>query len=148
MKTRAENLGEQFKAMPEVARRIFGFIIAGGTAFVIDAGILMIGIEIFHLDPALARVFSAPPAVIANWLINRTFAFLPGYSASFAEFGKFLSAKLFGVAANVGLFALLVTYSPIDLHPVLALAVVTIAAAVINFLVLHFFVYPADKPQQ
>ena len=57
-------------------RRVAGFIVVGGIGFAVDAAVLTLAIRHLHASVYEARALSFTLAVLATWLLNRTFVFV------------------------------------------------------------------------
>lgn len=115
-------------------RRYFLFGLAGGTAFVVDAVILSIGVAA-GLPPWAARIPSFLTAVATTWAMNRTFTFRTERAPSFGEFIRYLAAMGLGLTVNYLVFLLVIALSETAMAwPVLALVPATLAGMGLNFL--------------
>ncbi len=56
-------------------RRIVWFAVAGGTGFLVDAGLLALLLAATPLGPLTARVLSIVTAMAATWVLNRQLTF-------------------------------------------------------------------------
>ena len=52
-----------------------GFLVGGGVAFSVDAGILEFGVRWLGMQPLIVRPFAISTAMIAAWLTHRTLTF-------------------------------------------------------------------------
>ncbi|PWJ16174.1 GtrA family protein [Jannaschia seohaensis] len=111
-------------------RRALFFVLAGSAGFVVDAGVLMLGLWA-GLPAWAARGPSFLLAVITTWAVNRTLTFRTGAHPSLREFGGYLAAMSLGLAANYGLYLLGLI---LGLPPLAALAGASIIAMGINYL--------------
>ncbi len=135
--------------MNPTIRKFFLFGIAGGAGFVVDTAVL------YALKGALgpygARVISFICAVLATWLINRSFAF-KGQSANlpiWREFLHYLGAMILGGAVNYAVYAVLVATIPLVAEqPVLGVAAGVIAGMFVNFLLADKLVFKSRVPPQ
>jgi putative flippase GtrA len=119
----------------EHLRHVIGFVIAGGVAFLVDAGVLTFAVSALGLMPELARLPSFLAAVVTTWLINRRYTFRTSRPASLAEFLSYLSAMAIGLAVNYSVFvAVLRVSAAAAAVPVLALVPATLSGMVVNFL--------------
>ena len=110
------------------------FALAGLGGFAVDAAILM---ALVHqgLDIRLARLMSFACALVATWLVNRSFAFGDRAGApSLAEFAQYASASALAGLINLGVFVMLVALDgPFAHTPVLAAALATGVSMSVNF---------------
>ena len=56
-------------------RHGLAFLVSGGTAFLVDALVLTLLTAVVGLHPILARVAAIALAMVAGWLMHRTFTF-------------------------------------------------------------------------
>jgi putative flippase GtrA len=114
--------------------RFLRFSVVGTLGFVVDAGVLQILISFGGLGPILARAISIPTAVLATWLLNRTFTFRSDGPA-LASLVRYIAVSIAGAAVNFAVYTTLVLVSPLmAAHPVLPLAIASIIALVVNYL--------------
>ncbi|MEM9796764.1 MAG: GtrA family protein [Pseudomonadota bacterium] len=107
-----------------------GFLLAGGLGFVVDAGVLALGLAI-GLPAWAARIPSFLLAVVTTWLLNRRITFRSDTRPTLREFGRYLAAMSLGLGVN---YAAYITFVALGLHPLLALAVASCAGIVVNYL--------------
>jgi len=125
--------------------RHFGlFCIAGGVAFLVDAGVLHALVVWAGTGPYLARLVSFLCAVTVTWLFNRSITFadrvrvLPVWS----EWTRYVVSQLGGFLVNYGTYAALVwSLEPVRRWPVLGVAAGTLTGLVLNFLLARRFVF-------
>lgn len=126
--------GGETAARRERLRQIGGFAVAGGIAFLVDAGVLSLGVGAFGLPAELARIPSFLAAVVTTWLINRRYTFRTARAPSPAEFLAYLSAMAAGLAVNYAVFVAVLRWSALAAAlPVVALVPATLAGMVVNF---------------
>ena len=131
-------------------RKFFLFGIAGGAGFVVDTAVL------YALKGALgpygARVISFLVAVVATWLINRSFAFKAQrgeHLPIWREFLHYLGAMILGGAVNYAVYAVLVATIPLFAeYLILAVAGGVAAGMVVNFLLADKLVFKQRVPPQ
>jgi putative flippase GtrA len=131
-------------------RKFFLFGIAGGAGFVVDTAVL------YALKGALgpygARVISFLVAVVATWLINRSFAFRAQrgeHLPIWREFLHYLGAMILGGAVNYAVYAVLVATIPLFAeYLILAVAGGVAAGMVVNFLLADKLVFKQRVPPQ
>ena len=85
--------------------RYANFASAGVAGFVVDAGVLLLGLWL-GLPAWAARIPSFVSAVLTTWTINRRRTFRVARAPSLREFGAYLAAMSLGMAANLSIFAL------------------------------------------
>lgn len=88
-------------------RRLVCFVVAGGTAYGVDVGVLwaLMGLG---LPPLVARVISISVAMVVAWVMNRTLTFKVRERPTLAEFGRYAALAWSMAALNYGIFAVLI----------------------------------------
>lgn len=116
--------------------RFLRFALIGAVAFFIDAGLLLLLLAL-GLGPYLGRAISLVTAATFTWQGNRRYTFdAPERAAGglVGEWAVYLAAMLFGGGVNYGVYALLISFSPLfAAWPVLAVAVSTGVSMLVNF---------------
>jgi putative flippase GtrA len=117
------------------------FATVGGIGFLIDAGVLY-GMLTLGLDPYSGRVVSFLAAATATWILNRSFTFRRDspsqgmYSNTHPanEWLAYLGLMAIGGLVNYGSYAAAVAaLEPVARHPVIGVALGSIAGMAINF---------------
>jgi putative flippase GtrA len=118
-----------------MSSRLLWFAVAGGAGFLVDGGVLT-GLIWLGCDPRPARLLSFLAAMVTTWLINRTHTFADRSGRpTLREFLRYAAASMFASSVNLGVYFALVSWGgPFRIWPVLALAIATGLAMVINFL--------------
>jgi putative flippase GtrA len=114
--------------------RLAWFGVAGLLGFAVDASVLSVAIWLGS-GPRLGRLVSFLAALTATWLINRsrTFGDRAG-PPSLLEFIRYATASSLAGLVNLGVYMALVSSAPFfRAWPILALAVSTAVAMLINF---------------
>jgi putative flippase GtrA len=113
-------------------KKLFWFGVAGGTGFLVDAGLLTLLLQATTLGPLAARAIAISVAMLVTWLLNRTFTF--GYSRhSLAiEAFRYGSVCLTSALVNYALYAALLITIPV-LRPLAALVLASAAAMAFSF---------------
>ena len=124
---------------------VLRFAIVGSLAFALDGGLLML-CERLGLGLYLGRALSLSASILFTYFLNRSFTFRSAALPSWAEFGLYVHSIIKGTALNYGLYGVGIY---LDVHPILALAVATLASAAFNFLqfrkVFAFCKTPTDR---
>lgn len=124
-------------------RQLFAFAAVGTIGFIVDAGVLYAGLAV-GLGYYAGRVVSYLCAATVTWALNRRFTFQTTQTASKKEWGKFVLLNLAGFAVNYGAYAACLQASPLfTTHPVLAVAVGSVAGLFVNFAVNKYLVFKA-----
>lgn len=101
--------------------RFIRFLIAGSIAFVVDASVLTLLVEVFGWPPTWGRVVSFPAAVTVNWLMHRIHVF-EATDKPHTEYLKFASVQAVSATINLGIYFACVLNVPfLARWPVLAL---------------------------
>ncbi|KAF1689394.1 GtrA family protein [Pseudoxanthomonas taiwanensis] len=120
------------------------FGVAGGIAFLVDAGVLHVLVSVLGADPYLARLVSFLCAVTTTWVFNRSITF----SASargiplWQEWGRYLASQLGGFSVNYLVYAVLVaTLAGVRQWPVIGVAAGSLAGLLVNYLLARRYVF-------
>jgi putative flippase GtrA len=125
-------------ALPDrkVAGQMLRFGIVGGVGFLVDAGVLSVMLA-WSLDPYSGRVVSFLVAATMTWILNRSFTFRresPSAAHPAGEWLAYLGLMVIGGVVNYGTYALAVALlEPVRQHPVIGVALGSIAGMAINF---------------
>ncbi len=107
----------------------------GGIAFVVDATVLTLGVELIEVRAEAVRIVAFFAAVLTTWYLNRSYTFQTTTAPSPSEFARYTSAMGLGLAVNFIVFVLLVNLSVLARDfPVLALVPATLSGMTINFI--------------
>ena len=112
------------------------FGIVGGIGFLVDAGLLHLMLKL-GLGYYGGRLISFLAAATATWILNRSFTFRRDSAAAAHPAGEwlaYLGLMVIGGLVNYGTYALAVTLlEPVEQHPVIGVALGSIAGMAINF---------------
>ena len=109
-----------------------GFILSGGTAFVVDAGITTLLVH-FGLDRFIARLIGIGVAMVVAWLMHRRVTFAMDAAASWSEFLRFATVAASANALNFVVYSLLLVVFP-GLPIIVAIVIATAIATVCSYL--------------
>jgi len=116
--------------------QVLRFGIVGGVGFLVDAGMLYLLLT-WGLDPYSGRVVSFVAAATTTWILNRSFTFRrdsPSEHHPAGEWLAYLGLMVIGGLVNYGTYAAAITFSePVRQHPVIGVALGSIAGMAINF---------------
>lgn len=126
--------------VPSKLRQALGFLVSGGTAFAIDAGVLELGIRVFGLDPLVARIAAIALAMIAGWLCHRTLTFAVATAPSLAEFTLYAASAWVVALVNYACFAAILLFAP-AVEPFVALVVASVIAMTISYVSMRYAVF-------
>ena len=134
--------------MKVISAKFLHFALAGATGFVVDTAVLYA----FKgaLGPYAARLVSFVAAVFTTWIINRHFAFASHekHLPLWREFSRYFLAMLAGGAVNFGVYSLLITsVRPIFEHPIIGVALGSLAGMAVNFFLAHSIVFRKVSPK-
>ena len=123
-------------------RQLFSFGVIGCLGFLVDTLVLYLAIFL-GAGLYLGRALSYLAAVTVTWALNRRFTFAQrGDGTALSEWAKFSVSQLSGATINLGAYAALVhTSSYCAQHPVVAVAVGSVAGMIINFTVARRYVF-------
>ena len=128
------------------SKKFIKFLIIGGIAFFIDAGVLQGLVNFLNVDPYSARFISFTYAVIFTWLMNRKYTFSIIFSPSLQEFIKYLATQSIGLAINFTIYSLCILSINLAAdYPILALIPATGLALIFNFLSMKKIVFKSDS---
>lgn len=120
--------------------KVFSFVLAGGSGFVIDIGILFMLITFTPMSPFLARVISIACAMFSNFLINRTFTFGASNKGFFQEMVRYASVGAIGALLNYAIFSVLLIAIP-GFSPLIATAIAVVLVAFFSWFGYSRFVF-------
>ena len=118
-------------------RHGLAFLASGGTAFIVDALVLKLLTSVLGLHPIVARLAAIALAMVAGWLMHRTFTFRVAARPSLPEFLRYAGVAWTAAAVNYGLFVVIVLAYP-GIEPLVALVVSSAVAMVFAYLGLRF----------
>jgi len=118
-------------------RHGLAFLVSGGTAFMVDALVLKLLTSVLGLHPIVARLAAIALAMVAGWLMHRTFTFRVAARPSLPEFLRYAGVAWTAAAVNYGLFVLIVLAYP-AIEPLVALVISSVAAMVLAYLGMRF----------
>jgi putative flippase GtrA len=122
---------------------LFRFGVVGVVGFVVDAGVLQLGLQL-GAGPWLGRVFSYLAAATVTFSLNRIWTFrMADRSRPFArDWSVFLLVNLVGFVCNYGTYAVLIAGVPsVREMPVLGVAAGSLAGMAGNFLLSRRYVF-------
>ena len=110
---------------------------SGGAAFAIDALVLAALSSGLGVNPIVARAAAIALAMVAGWLMHRTFSFAVTTPPSVAEFMRYAGVAWTAAAVNYGVFVLILLLHPAS-APLAALIASAGVAMVVSDLGLRF----------
>ncbi|HJU31816.1 MAG TPA: GtrA family protein [Hyphomicrobiaceae bacterium] len=128
---------DRLKQLTPAGQRPLGhalaFLISGGTAFAIDALALKLLTAWVGMHPIAARVLAIAVAMIAGWLMHRTFTFRTGLAPTVAEFLRYIGVAWSSAAVNYAVFVAILLTRP-STEPLIALVLSSAVAMVFAYL--------------
>jgi putative flippase GtrA len=121
------------------ARHWGGFLLTGGSAFLVDAGLTWLLIRL-GLNPFSARAIAIAAAMVFAWLMHRRVTFNVAAPPTAGEFVRFAAVAGSANALNYAIYALILLTRPETL-PLVALVVSTAIAACVSYLGFRFGVF-------
>jgi putative flippase GtrA len=118
-------------------RHGLGFLVSGSTAFAVDALVLQLLTALLGINPIAARLAAISLAMVAGWLMHRTFTFAVQAPPSAIEFLRYAGVAWTAAAVNYGVFVLIVLARP-GTQPLAALVVSSAAAMAFAYLGMRF----------
>lgn len=131
--------------MAALVRRLAAFALAGGTGFVVDAG-LTEALVALGLSAYLARVIAVAAAMSVTYTINRRLTFGDRGGAAAGRPARYVAVSLLATAVNYLVFAAAIALIG-GLRPVIAVAAGTAVGMVINYIGYSRLVFPAAPDQ-
>ncbi len=114
-------------------REFFRYLIVGGIAFVVDAGVLFLLVSQFGINYLLAAMISFLVGTVANYLISINWVFrYRAIQTESLEFSIFLLTGVMGLVISLGVMDILTGH--FGLHYMLAKVAATITALAFNYL--------------
>lgn len=130
------------KILKQFLSESFFFGLVGAVGFLVDVTVLYSFAGLIGLF--YGRVVSFLAAVVATWLLNRRWTFKSRNSGlrNRHEFAVYLALMLVGGSVNYGVYVwFVVAYQLVQHHPVIGVAVGSLAGMLINFLSSRFVLF-------
>jgi putative flippase GtrA len=118
-------------------RHGLAFAVSGATAFTVDAVVLALLTYVAGIHPIAARPVAISLAMVAGWLMHRTYTFAVPAPPSLLEFLRYAGVAWSAAAVNYGVFVAVVLAFP-DVEPLVALVVSSSVAMVFSYLGMRF----------
>jgi putative flippase GtrA len=132
--------------LKSVSRRtiyqLFSFALIGVAGFVVDTSVLYAAIFV-GLGLYVGRAVSYLAAVTFSWAFNSRYTFKKHDVANrFVQWRRFLISQLSGATINLGVYAALIRASRYcGQHPVIGVAVGSLAGLLVNFIAARLYVF-------
>jgi putative flippase GtrA len=122
-----------------------GFILSGGTAFLVDAAITLALVDLAGLDRYWARLIAILFAMVVAWLMHRNLTFAVAKPPSLAEFVRFAAVAWMANAVNfVAYLAILLVWPATP--TLVAIVIATAIATVFSYLGFRLGVFREPPP--
>jgi len=128
-------------------RHGLAFLLSGGTAFAVDATVLELLTALLGVPAIAARVAAIALAMVAGWLMHRTFTFAVAGPPSVAEFVRYAAVGWAAAAVNYAVFVLILLARP-GTHPLLGLVGSSITAMVLAYVGMRFAAFHRSDPRE
>ncbi len=122
-----------------------GFLISGGTAAAIDAGITSLLVHQAALDPFSSRAIAILIAMTAAWFMHRRLTFAVQTPPSLREYGRFVAVASGANLLNYAIYAAILLVRPATL-PAVAVVIATGVAACFSYLGFRLGVFREPPP--
>lgn len=116
--------------------RFLKFGVVGTLGFVVDAGVMQLLVSLAGVGAIEARAVSIPTAVLATWLLNRSFTFGKTSAApALASLARYVAVSAGGATINFLVYtALVMASAALAATPMIPLAIASVVALVFNYL--------------
>ena len=122
------------------------FLVVGSIGFAVDGGILLILNSFADWTPLAARAVGFPIAVSVTWWLNRIWTFEGGRTLPVRrQYLLYLLIQLAGLALNFSIFAMLIQLQLFMTWPIAALAVASVAAMFVTYVLSRRFAFATTK---
>jgi putative flippase GtrA len=95
----------------KISRQFAAFCIVGAGGFVVDAGVLALGLNVLGLQPYSGRVLSYLVAATFTWILNRRLTFGASHGKAWVEWIRYLVTGAVGGGANFAAYSVVVALS-------------------------------------
>ncbi|WP_329740621.1 GtrA family protein [Dyella sp. A6] len=132
----------------KMRREIALFAVGGAIGFVVDASILQLLVWLFDANPYIAQIFAFLVAATATWWWNRsrTFAARASGRSLLGEWMHWMVLMGAGAAVNYAAYAgSLLLFPAWHRWPVLAVAVGSVVAAMVNYTSARIILFKKTK---
>lgn len=129
--------GQIFPEGQHPVRHGLSFVASGAVAFAVDATVLELLSAGLGVHPILARPAAISLAMIAGWLMHRTYSFAVSTPPSVGEFVRYASVAWTAAAINYSLFVLIVLLAP-RVAPLLAMIASSLPSMIFSYFGLRF----------
>ena len=117
-----------------------GFLVSGGVAFLVDAGVLWLMVAAARINPFAGRLIAIACAMVVSWLMHRRITFDVAAAPSVREFFGFSAVGWSAAGLNYLVYAAILLVWPASL-PLVAMTASSLLAAVYSYLGYRFGVF-------
>ncbi|MBB4955010.1 putative flippase GtrA [Agrobacterium vitis] len=121
-------------------KKLIRFALVGTAGFAVDAGTLWLLLHTTPLGAFTARILAIATAMMATWMLNRTFTFGASNRTLVAEGFRYGSVGIVSALVNYAIYAALLLTIP-GLSPFVALVAASLAAMMFSFFGYSRFVF-------
>lgn len=119
--------------MKQLYKQILRFLVVGGTAFLIDFGILWLLTEHLGIDYLLSNAISFTASVIYNYILSTAWVFNTKQTKSkYWSFAVFLLLSIAGLGINQGI--MWITVEQAGINYLLSKILATVIVMIFNFI--------------
>lgn len=122
-----------------------GFIVSGGTASIIDAGITSVLVHQAGIDPFSARAIAIVIAMTGAWILHRRLTFAVSTPPTLREYGRFVAVASGANLLNYAIYVVILLTWPRTL-PAVAVVVATAIAACFSYFGFRIGVFREPPP--
>ena len=123
-------------------KHIGSFILAGGSAFIVNVIVLFILSEQLAISPLIAQLIGIWASITTSWLINRSKTFPTHQKPSVREYSTYCVSMLFSSFVNYICFVIILSFGGIfNDHPTLALVPATLISMNVSYFCMKYFVF-------
>ncbi len=125
------------------------FCAVGATGFVVDAGVLLIELHAFSVNPIWGRFISFSVAVLTTFELNRNWAFKQvNHQSYLVSLRNYLGVQGVGFACNFIVYTTLYMLLPSGYNfPLFCLAIGSVIALTVNYVGASLIVFRPKVPQ-
>ena len=117
-----------------------GFLVSGGTAFVVDAVVLGVLVHGAGMHPLAARIAAIASAMVVGWLCHRRLTFTVGAAPTAREFARYAGSAAVAAILNYTVYAAALMQWP-AVTPFGALVLGCMIATIYTYLAMRYVVF-------
>lgn len=129
-----------------MSRQIGFFIFVGATGFIVDASLTQTFVSFAGLDAYIARFPAICVAVLVTYILNKTLTFKAKDQTHRKSLPLYIATTALAQGGNYALYAGLLKVAPIwRAYPFFAVAIGSVCAAIITFLLSKYWVFKSHE---